>query len=432
MTAFDYISNISSNKMNWNLKVRVVRLWHVPDCDKPDNTVSLEIQDKKGDRIHATVGLSLIHMFKLKIKELDVIGEVVSYGKVESHNQGNKTSTFMNVELEDHERNNTLATFWGEFVDQILTHLEGSPHQPVIVVMQLIKAHKFKANILCVILGMPQSSGLTRIFLNASKLWINPDLPQVFDFKSRLASVNEANSFRISQIPSQRSYSVSDELATGIVEVKTITGLVDCMEKRRCLNGGLTTEAVPVVVRYKLQVQVMDRTGFTSLLLWDREATNLIGKSANELNESSIEIFGAVDECSYPVELYDILDKKILFKVTVKSFNIKVHAEVYNVVKINEDDNLIQQYSQSPQDDTFTDPDFECEQHTEKDTTFKDSMADNEMTSPAKTPAKRSREEDGSSVVDVGDDLAQFSSNKAPEVHPAADWMKPLVGRPTG
>nr|XP_016497958.1 PREDICTED: uncharacterized protein LOC107816731 [Nicotiana tabacum] len=160
----------------------------------------------------------------------------------------------------------------------------------------------------------------------------------------------------------------------------------------------------------------MDHTGFISLLLWDREATSLIGKSANELNEISIETSAVADECSYPVELYDILDKKVLFKVTVKSSIIKVHAEVYNVVKISEDDNLIQQYSQPAQDDTFTDPDFECEQYTNADTTFKDSMAKNEMTSHAKTPAKRSREEDVSSVVDVGDDLAQFSSNKLKKV----------------
>nr|XP_009767159.1 PREDICTED: uncharacterized protein LOC104218379 [Nicotiana sylvestris] len=58
--------------MSWNLKVRIVRLWHVPNRDKPDNTVSLEliIQDEKGDRIHATIGRSLIRMFKPKIKEL--------------------------------------------------------------------------------------------------------------------------------------------------------------------------------------------------------------------------------------------------------------------------------------------------------------------------------------------------------------------------
>ncbi|OIT32899.1 hypothetical protein A4A49_57727, partial [Nicotiana attenuata] len=123
--------------------------------------------------------------------------------------------------------------------------------------------------------------------------------------------------------------------------------------------------------RYKLRVQVMDHTGFISLLPWDREATSLIGKSANELNEISIEASTVIDECSYPVELYDILDKKVLFKVTAKSSNIKVHAEVYNVVKISEDDNLIHQYSQFAQDDTFTDPDFECQQHTDADTTFK-------------------------------------------------------------
>ncbi|XP_075074449.1 uncharacterized protein LOC142162047 [Nicotiana tabacum] len=223
--------------------------------------------------------------------------------------------------------------------------------------------------------------------------------------KYRLASVNEANSSKISQIPFQRSYSVSDEIATGTVEVKTIRELVDCMEEghiwivativnlllekewsylgcKRCSKkvdkigskfhcnkcDRLDSSATH---RYNLRVQVMDHTGFISLLLWDREATSLIGKSANELNEISIETSVAIDECSYPVELYDILDKKVLFKVTIKSSNIKMHAEVYNVVKISEDDNLIQQYTQSPQDDTFTDPDFECEQHTDADTTFK-------------------------------------------------------------
>nr|XP_016446998.1 PREDICTED: ATP-dependent DNA helicase PIF1-like isoform X2 [Nicotiana tabacum] len=46
---FDCISDISSNKMSWNLKARVLRVWHVPDRDKRNNTVSLEliIQDEK-------------------------------------------------------------------------------------------------------------------------------------------------------------------------------------------------------------------------------------------------------------------------------------------------------------------------------------------------------------------------------------------------
>jgi len=55
--------------------------------------------------------------------------------------------------------------------------------------------------------------------------------------KYRLESVNEANSSRISQIPYQRSYSISDGLATGTVEVKTIRELVDCMKVTNLLNS---------------------------------------------------------------------------------------------------------------------------------------------------------------------------------------------------
>ncbi|XP_075109619.1 replication protein A 70 kDa DNA-binding subunit A-like [Nicotiana tabacum] len=238
----------------------------------------------------------LINKIDVEESELfDVIGEVVSYGEVESHNQGDKKSAYMNVELEDHERNNISATFWGEFVDQILPHLEGSLYQPVIVVMQLIKAHKF------------QGKYSVRNTWHVSKLWINPDLPQAVDFKSRLASVNEANSARISQIPSQRSYSVSDKLATGTVEVKTIRELVNCMEEGHiwivatvvnlllekewsylgCKKCSKKVDKIgnkfhckkcdrldsSATHRYKLRVQVMDHTGFISLLLWDREAT---------------------------------------------------------------------------------------------------------------------------------------------------------------
>ena len=46
---YNYISEISMSKMSWNLKVRVVRLWHIPDREKPENSNSIEliIQDEK-------------------------------------------------------------------------------------------------------------------------------------------------------------------------------------------------------------------------------------------------------------------------------------------------------------------------------------------------------------------------------------------------
>ncbi|PHU14182.1 DNA-(apurinic or apyrimidinic site) lyase 2 [Capsicum chinense] len=158
--------------MQWCLKVRVVRLRVIPDREKEDNPQSMEkvLQDKKGDRIHATVGRYVMRLFKGKIKKYSV--------------------------------RNT----W-----------------------------------------------------HASKLWVNPDLPQVVDFKTR----------------------------------------------------------------YKLQVRVMDGTGFISLLLWDREATKFIGKSATQLKGQTTD---SDDDGAYPVELNTILDKNALFKVVVKRHNVE-HVE---------------------------------------------------------------------------------------------------------
>ncbi|XP_070011312.1 uncharacterized protein [Nicotiana sylvestris] len=69
---YNYISEISMSKMSWNLKVRVVRLWHVPDGEKPENSNSIEliIQDEKRDRIHATIRRVVMHIFKTKIHEM--------------------------------------------------------------------------------------------------------------------------------------------------------------------------------------------------------------------------------------------------------------------------------------------------------------------------------------------------------------------------
>ncbi|PHT45053.1 hypothetical protein CQW23_14211 [Capsicum baccatum] len=66
--------------------------------------------------------------------------------------------------------------------------------------------------------------------------------------------------------------------------------------------------------RYKLQVRVMDGTGFISLLLWDRNATKLIGKSATQLKGRVEETTDSDDDGAYPVVLNTILDKNALFK----------------------------------------------------------------------------------------------------------------------
>ncbi|XP_059289652.1 uncharacterized protein LOC132043185 [Lycium ferocissimum] len=419
----DFISDISSNKMMWTLKVHVVRFWKVTDIENADNVLSLEmlLQGERGGRIQASLGKSVMNRFQIEIKELglyymknfvvgpnklkyktnnhqfklmfthrtsveetvdahfgmevfnfrpfehlinqvnvedtklfDVIGEIVSYGPIQEHKQGDKSSAFMNVELQDHENNNVSATFWGEFVDNTCFK---------VLVMQLIRAYKF------------QGKYSVRNSWHASKLWINPDLPQVAEFSSRLENVRGEKSERISQISSQRNYSASEELASGTAQVKTIGNLVECLQegsfwivativyielkngwsylscikcakkvykvgsKFNCLKCKSNKNSAQT--RYRLQVRVTDNSGSVSLLIWDRDATKLIGKIANELRAGLLEKSGATDAFSYPSEMDNILDRRVIFKVAVKSDNIENHDEVYGVIKFSEDEDLI-------------------------------------------------------------------------------------------
>ncbi|XP_070014489.1 uncharacterized protein [Nicotiana sylvestris] len=286
----------------------------------------------------------------------DVIGEIVNFSEVQTQNQGGIFRKFMDIELEDDERKKLSTTFWGEFVDEIVPHLLSANNQPVIVVMQLIKAHKY------------QYSYSVRNTWNASKLWINKIFPQSDEFKIRLLYVRDNNSERLTQTISQQSYPVSDELEKGIVQVKTIGQLVESMQVHvglsqvlKILNlkkDGRTLAARSVKRRYKLQVRVMDTTGSVSLLLWDRETIFLIGKSAKELKEGFLENTGAVDKYPYSVELNNILQRKFMFKVIIKTEDIHQQKEVYSVVKLTDEEQLINKYSPAQPSDDLTEPDF--------------------------------------------------------------------------
>ncbi|XP_070020027.1 uncharacterized protein [Nicotiana sylvestris] len=96
----------------------------------------------------------------------DVIGEVVSYEDVQSIKQDDNIRMYMNIQIQDYESNNISATLWGDFVEQIRPYLNGSNDKPVVVIMQLIRAHRYRE----------QYS--MRNTWHALKLLINSNLPQ--------------------------------------------------------------------------------------------------------------------------------------------------------------------------------------------------------------------------------------------------------------
>ncbi|KAG5605765.1 hypothetical protein H5410_027257 [Solanum commersonii] len=113
---------------------------------------------------------------------------------------------------------------------------------------------------------------------------------------------------KVSQTSSQQHISISKELSTGMVSFKFVRDFLQCTEivclelghkwsylacnkcitkvdplgdKYHCVKCNAKVRSV--IHRYQLQIHATDEAGFISLLLWNKEVLQLIGKTAKEL-----------------------------------------------------------------------------------------------------------------------------------------------------
>ncbi|KAG5574150.1 hypothetical protein H5410_063916 [Solanum commersonii] len=346
---YNTISEITNNSMNWNLKVCVVRFWTTPDKYKPDIPYSMELilQDEK---LRTFDEVAIQHNTD-ENQLIDVVG-LVSYEPIQLSKQGDNSSSFMNIVVEDEKKTIFPATLWGDLAFQMQSHLSGSTDEPLIVVLQLMKTHKFRG-----------------------------------EYE------------KVSQTSSQKHISISEELSTGMVSFKFIKDFLQCTEESTywiavkivCLELGhkwsylackkcitkvdplgdkyyclkCNVEVISVIHRYQLQIHVTDETGFISLLLWNKEVLQLIGKTAKELKEGLI---GDAD------------NEKLMFKVQIKDSNINKNDNVYKVVKFIDDEALLKEYCHPSLIHSLTEASLDCEQSIDEDklieTPIKNSISD--------------------------------------------------------
>ncbi|XP_019242665.1 PREDICTED: uncharacterized protein LOC109222808, partial [Nicotiana attenuata] len=129
-----------------------------------------------------------------------VVGQVVTYEDVKTYKQGDDQSVFINVVVEDDQRNRILATLWSELPVQVCDQCPNV---------------KFEREGYHITVDIEKG---TRD-------------GQSIDFKSRLLAARQSNIERITRTSSQQSYSVRDELDKGIVLFKTIRDLVQCTQE---------------------------------------------------------------------------------------------------------------------------------------------------------------------------------------------------------
>ncbi|KAH0665029.1 hypothetical protein KY285_026235 [Solanum tuberosum] len=348
--------------------------------------------DEKGDRIHASLGRSLFPNFRESIKEMGLY-------------------------------------FIKNFV--IKPYLNESNDKPIVVVIQLIRSHRFKDQI------------SVKNTWHASKLYINSSLPQVDEFSSRIKFVPGESSQRLTQISSQRNQSIATELASGSVTVHEIEKLIDCRHQenyyivakiihleidrgwsflacKQCAKGvdevgdklycrqcGFVES---VIRRYKLKVRVLDDTGTISVMLWDGVATKMIGKSAADLFENT----GAANKSAYPMKLDNIVDNTYMFKLELQSSDGQGQDEVFKVVTFTDDEDIIEKYRPPTRGETFKDSDFNDNQVSLDDREFMDSTEDTELINVSQTPNKMKKID--ATTVDEEDPNSQLSGNKIKRV----------------
>ncbi|XLU34536.1 hypothetical protein S245_070602, partial [Arachis hypogaea] len=105
-------------------------------------------------------------------------------------------------------------------------------------------------------------------------------------------------------------------------------------DRYECGKCGHTHGAA--AIRYKVEVMVYDGSGSINLLLWDRETTQLCGKQADKIILEDV-----IGDDDYPPSLNNMMDKKVLFKINVKSANIKQYDPVYTVMRVCDDEDII-------------------------------------------------------------------------------------------
>ncbi|CAH9100544.1 unnamed protein product [Cuscuta epithymum] len=231
---------------------------------------------------------------------IDVIGQVVHDKDPKTILKNDRPRKLMEMVLGDPEGNVITCTLWGPMVEMLLTY-KLTTSEPIVMLLQCCKARKYQGHV-----HVSNMFNTTKVILNGSE-------EEFVEFKSRMAERSSKGlRFSITTDNSDNS-----DIATGQQDLITIEALSKLQEDGRywvygeivaidshkdwsyisCIgcnrkvspNGDsfccVSCNSNDAVLRYKVNVRVVDGTAHASFLLWDREVSCLLGKSAASLKE---------------------------------------------------------------------------------------------------------------------------------------------------
>ncbi|KAL3620551.1 hypothetical protein CASFOL_035463 [Castilleja foliolosa] len=255
----------------------------------------------------------------------DVIGRVISYEQpFEGFN-----SKKMDFRIKDTEDHQLPCSLWGDYIDDLLPVLETTKDKPVVVAIQFGKVLKLRGLDL---------SGNNRMLTNTNYT-IYEDFTkgkaEVRDL-AYLSGLREDDRYWIDAtiigIDSTRDfwYVACKQCSRKLVVHPRTSTCVTCNQDNSNQNA-----------RYKVEVNVLDKSGNATLMLWNKSCEQLIGKSASELKQ----VYGEQWE-PIPKELEDgLIDRRVLFELKLSTYK-SVNGRAYcNVSRCAFDDEIMQLYT---------------------------------------------------------------------------------------
>ncbi|KAL6521833.1 hypothetical protein OROGR_018402 [Orobanche gracilis] len=281
---------------------------------------------------------------------VDIIGILTGVGAEREYEKDRKKQKILTIEL-DADGVRVECAFFGSYVDEINSVLSSADMTNAVVLIQFAKVKIFK--------GKPS---LQNVY-GATKITFNPDIEEATKIREKFFEIYEHGSQVLSQLHDPEQLSVEEDflkatVGKSIEQVKDLdkvpsntylqtvpggTQLASATERfiltKICISVRVAIVIYSLCVQgmYRLQVRVIDDKDSASLVIFDHEATLLLGKSCVDLVEGN-------DEGTLPAEIISLFDKTFLFKIEVNNSPTSKFEPSFRVKRICTDNDVINQF----------------------------------------------------------------------------------------